>query len=300
MSSLENLMRTPFIITFAAIAFSGVVLAQESSSKPAESQPDTVEAKIEAIEAEMKSARDAWFKDYRAAKTDEEKTRLFKEKYPKPDTWFPRLYEVARAAPKSKDAETALLWIATRGASSESAADAIETLLRDHVESEGLAGLADSLGGSGSPKSEDRLKSLEARSPHKKVKGRAVYARADLRKSMGARAAHVQAVKDPEALKELEDDFKPDELARLRALDVAANGKEVEALLEQVAAKYPDVEAYEDVTLGDRARGDLFEIRNLAIGMVAPEIEGKDVDGKALRLSDFKGKVVVLDFWGNW
>ena len=52
--------------------------------------------------------------------------------------------------------------------------------------------------------------------------------------------------------------------------------------------------------LGERAERDLFEIRNLAIGKVAPEIEGEDIDGKPLKLSDFKGKVVVLDFWGHW
>jgi peroxiredoxin len=38
----------------------------------------------------------------------------------------------------------------------------------------------------------------------------------------------------------------------------------------------------------------------LKIGEVAPEIEGKDLDGKAMKLSDFRGKVVVLDFWGDW
>jgi hypothetical protein len=38
----------------------------------------------------------------------------------------------------------------------------------------------------------------------------------------------------------------------------------------------------------------------LAIGKAAPEITGEDIDGKPLKLSDYKGKVVVLDFWGNW
>src|SRR6185295_16823681 len=33
---------------------------------------------------------------------------------------------------------------------------------------------------------------------------------------------------------------------------------------------------------------------------VAPAWELKDVEGKAVKLSDFKGKVVVLDFWATW
>jgi hypothetical protein len=38
----------------------------------------------------------------------------------------------------------------------------------------------------------------------------------------------------------------------------------------------------------------------LEIGKVAPEIEGEDIDGQRFKLSDYRGKVVVLDFWGNW
>jgi len=33
---------------------------------------------------------------------------------------------------------------------------------------------------------------------------------------------------------------------------------------------------------------------------VAPDFELKDVNGKPVRLSDFKGKVVLLNFWATW
>jgi hypothetical protein len=39
---------------------------------------------------------------------------------------------------------------------------------------------------------------------------------------------------------------------------------------------------------------------DLAVGKVAPDIEGEDIDGNVFRLSDYRGQVVVLDFWGNW
>ena len=32
----------------------------------------------------------------------------------------------------------------------------------------------------------------------------------------------------------------------------------------------------------------------------APEWQLNDVDGKPVKLSDFKGKVVILDFWATW
>jgi thiol-disulfide isomerase/thioredoxin len=38
----------------------------------------------------------------------------------------------------------------------------------------------------------------------------------------------------------------------------------------------------------------------MSAGKLAPEISGTDVDGKTIKLSDYKGKVVLLDFWGTW
>jgi len=39
---------------------------------------------------------------------------------------------------------------------------------------------------------------------------------------------------------------------------------------------------------------------DVAIGQVAPEIEGFDLNGQSLRLSEFRGQVVALAFWGHW
>jgi cytochrome oxidase Cu insertion factor (SCO1/SenC/PrrC family) len=33
---------------------------------------------------------------------------------------------------------------------------------------------------------------------------------------------------------------------------------------------------------------------------LTPEITGADIDGQPFKLSDYRGKVVVLDFWGFW
>jgi hypothetical protein len=38
----------------------------------------------------------------------------------------------------------------------------------------------------------------------------------------------------------------------------------------------------------------------LDIGNLAPDIEAADLEGNIFRLSDYRGKVVLLDFWGNW
>jgi thiol-disulfide isomerase/thioredoxin len=53
-------------------------------------------------------------------------------------------------------------------------------------------------------------------------------------------------------------------------------------------------------TLGQVAEARLDDMYNLAVGKPAPEIVGADVDGKPLRLSDYRGNVVMLVFWGSW
>ena len=46
--------------------------------------------------------------------------------------------------------------------------------------------------------------------------------------------------------------------------------------------------------------GMLYELEKLQIGMVAPDFETVDQDGVAWKLSDYRGKVVIVDFWGFW
>jgi hypothetical protein len=36
------------------------------------------------------------------------------------------------------------------------------------------------------------------------------------------------------------------------------------------------------------------------VGLLAPEINGEDLDGVPFKLSDYRGKVVMLDFYGDW
>ena len=52
--------------------------------------------------------------------------------------------------------------------------------------------------------------------------------------------------------------------------------------------------------LGQVAEARLDDLQNLAVGKAAPEIKGVDIRGKPLSLSDYRGKVVALVFWGTW
>jgi len=59
-----------------------------------------------------------------------------------------------------------------------------------------------------------------------------------------------------------------------------------------LATQYPT-----DAPILDRAQRI---IRRLGVGKVAPEITGRDLDGVPFKLSDYRGRVVVLTFSGEW
>nr|WP_255534775.1 TlpA disulfide reductase family protein [Pedobacter sp. SYSU D00535] len=42
------------------------------------------------------------------------------------------------------------------------------------------------------------------------------------------------------------------------------------------------------------------KVKAVSVGQTAPDFESASVDGKNLKLSDFKGKYVLLDFWASW
>jgi hypothetical protein len=76
--------------------------------------------------------------------------------------------------------------------------------------------------------------------------------------------------------------------------------KESEKLFEEAADKYADVKTAFDGTVGRKARSELFDLRSLSVGKAVPEIKGTDQDGKPFKLSDYRGKVVLLDFWSEF
>ena len=84
-------------------------------------------------------------------------------------------------------------------------------------------------------------------------------------------------------------------LARVLAgSKVPAESERGVKLLEELLAQHPDLpwsKAAEDL---------LFEMRFLRVGCIAPDFTGRTVDGDPVRLSDYRGRVVVLDFFGFW
>ena len=55
-----------------------------------------------------------------------------------------------------------------------------------------------------------------------------------------------------------------------------------------------------DVDSGTAAPATEAPVAGLDVGNLAPEIEGVELTGETMKLSDYRGKVVLLDFWGDW
>jgi len=91
-----------------------------------------------------------------------------------------------------------------------------------------------------------------------------------------------------------------DQKADKDAKAAEALAKESEKLFERAAEKYADVKLPFRGTVGSKAKSELYELRNLRVGKPAPDVEGEDQDGKKFKLSDYKGKVVLLDFWSQF
>ena len=109
-------------------------------------------------------------------------------------------------------------------------------------------------------------------------------------------------------------------VAMLRRIEDQSSSAEVSALavlarVEDVVKSAPtDSAAYKaaredlmfaassvnDTELRARMEGTVAAREGLGVGAEAQDIVGVDLDGVGFKLSDYKGKIIMLDFWGDW
>ncbi len=209
--------------------------------------------------------------------------------------------ELARAEPGSPVAIDALTWVVTHVRDIAAADPAMELLLRDYGKSERLLPAVRGL---------DRfidttlamirlLRALQD-NPDRPTR---TQARLTLDRSLSKRKKYFEIkhtkldltmTADPVLRDRIEKRGGvnwPEEESAAAQVDL---GKEAERCFEQVISEFADFSDLVDV-----ARRELFELRHLSLGCQAPEIVGRDVDGKTFKLSDYRGKVVILYFWNQ-
>jgi hypothetical protein len=256
--------------------------APPTSAPPLSVQADDFAAQWRTLQEEYEAAQEQFMEAFRErfAKFDYEKAtpeeqdeyqRFWTEGQPGPK-FLPRFEAFAVKAKGSDAAVEAwgmVLNIGQQSGDEQAPLRALEALL-GCVESPAMQEVAANLRyawGLPADKVRSLLEALREKSPHRGVKAAATFSLASTLMEGG------------------------DEDAKKRA----------RALFVELNEKYADVKGSRgDRSYAQMAEGMLFELDHLQIGMIAPDMEGIDVDGVKFKLSDFRGKVTVVDFWGYW
>jgi len=242
-----------------------VAAAAPPPAARAQDAPDFAKG-LEALEREFEDAMDAFDAAVVAAASDEERAKIQRDPAQDPRKRFvPRFQEFAKRAEGTESGARALMWILANVREPDSGIlrGAVDDLVGGYIDSPFLADIAVTL----------RYGTWLVGFDH-------------------ARSALEKIAKDsPHA------GVRSGALLSLGAVLYGEGGTskaEAAGVLRRVVEEFPDTPA------ADGARGCLFEIENLQIGMVAPDFEAIDEDEVRYKLSDYRGKVVVVDFWGFW
>lgn len=212
-------------------------------------------------------------------------------------TFAKRFLALAEEHPQDSAAADALLWVVKYVRGNADTTRALELLMKHHVASERLGAACKTIADSRSVAAERLLRAVQAKNPDRQTQAQACYYLASLldREAGILEQLRVQPKLAPQVLQYYGAEYGK----HLASLDSAELSKHREHVYTRMLETFADV-AVEDGTMGEIAKKSLFAIRHLSVGKLAPEIKGEDIHGKPMKLSDFRGKVVVLTFWGHW
>ncbi len=82
------------------------------------------------------------------------------------------------------------------------------------------------------------------------------------------------------------------------------NSDEAAKILGELKKQFPETKQGKDAdrliaAMKAQAEGEKIK-KSLVVGKPFPDFEGEDLAGKAFSLKDYKGKVVLIDFWATW
>ncbi len=244
-----------------------------------------VKDEVERVKKAYADARESFMERYKKA-SKKDKLAMRKDA-PSPMPFAEHIKAVIEAQPNSPGISAAYAYVA--GQMGDEGEAALDVLFEKYSDCEEMKDLFVPLVyGTPSAKTEERLKML-MESSDKNVAGMATYGMASFLKSLGDMKKRF--VQYPDSAP------SPEAVEYVNSRDVESG--EIVALYRKVVEEYPDVKVM-DRAIGKICGGELFALENLAVGKVAPDIEGEDMDGVSFKLSDYRGKVVMLDFWGDW
>jgi len=273
---------------------------------PAAAAGDSREERCSALKAEYSAAQQSYYEAFRTVLAgNESPTReqldKIRSELKEPDTkaYVARAQALVDEDPTDIAAFHALAWLLDNQGAPDPNSQTLALLEKHHMQRIEMGELCSRFAQNARP----MLEKLAANSPHVEVRGQACYALAEGLKQDIETAEYLKKA-EPQELESMKGYLGADKFATLQTLDVEQAQKAMEQAYERVVKEFGDVKVdagtKHETTLGKRAGAALHELRDLVVGKTTPEIEGVDLDSVAFKLSDYRGKVVLLDFWGNW
>jgi thiol-disulfide isomerase/thioredoxin len=277
-------------------------LALAASSEVSGQAPGGLKARLDPILKAQHEAKQRYIKAFEGKPTAEAKEQAISRYGAEVTRSTHEVLELVRGNPKDPAVVEALKFVieTARAGPGDESYQAME-LLCDHVREPGMGDVCGHLFYFVHVReAESLLRAVMDTHPNRKDRGQACH---NLAKYLRMQASMVRRIhQEPARIDKYAHERHKEGLVRfVKDADPDALDKQAEALLERVVAEFADVQRwYDQQPLGPVAEGELFAIRNLSVGKIAPDIKGKDHAGKPLALSDYRGKVVVLTFSGNW
>lgn len=280
----------------------GLGLSAVAAGPKGSDQPATPAEQYEALLKDFGRASSG------VVRSDEERMKFVGHTFKLRNGLARKFVELAEKYPKDPVAVDALLqavwqvntvpWPVELVGRDDARSRAFALLERDHLRSDKLGPACLRLSFGFCEEYETFLRAVLEKNPHRDVRALACLSLAHF---LSGRLQRLDLVSGrPQLTKEFEDLYGKAYLAELRRQDRAVATREAEAFFEQAARDYGDVKTPDGGTVGEKAGAELFEMRHLVVGKEAPDIAGEDQDGRKFKLSDYRGKVVLLDFWGEY
>lgn len=206
------------------------------------------------------------------AQTEEEKNR-FRASIPSAAPFATKVLDLIQQNPDTEDSTTGTAWLATQCINLPEGRAALKLLQGPFRDRSGLAPALRQMETYPEDLVGDVLRAVRQHNPHPDERAAATY----------SLASH--------QMRQSETDSDPEQRSQAK--------KNAETGFQEVIAEFPGVRI-QGFPLADLAAAKLFQLTHLSVGATAPEIIGADLTGEKFKLSDCRGRHVLLVFWGEW
>ena len=265
---------------------------------------EPVTTRYEALSKEHNDRMAAFFKAYFATEDAAKRTEISRTMHPDDAAYATRFLALANEDPTGVVTPDALYWVLQlqHDRLQPTGRQALDRMARNYATSPRMGEFLQQMALHPWPGMEELLRDVLARNPDRSSRGMACFGLAGM---MAGHAAIPKLANDPEMAATFDRMHGPDVMAAILKRDHESDHAEAVALHRRVVAEFANVPLFpadpkDPRTLGPFAQRWLDNQDEVGIGKTAPEIEGRDVDGKPFKLRDFRGKVVVVVFWASW